>query len=162
MAMEDDFQMALCVVKVIALVVIASSLMTISSGMRGGFLGRDSSVLIDGYDGTGRIPGPGRATETSQGYFGSRFEPPVFWNLGDLSIEDSQKSMSRSMVAYNDVSDIYQAIAEAKLNPSKTATDISLLESQLKDAIDASSKKKGNFGEYRTRGTFDPNLPLPY
>jgi len=88
--MEEDLHMALCVVKVLALVVIAASLWSLSGSMGGSGFG----YATDGYSAlvepSGGLPdasylGPWGPTEGSQVGRFSNYEAPVFWNIGNIS-----------------------------------------------------------------------------
>jgi len=93
--MDEDFHMALCVIKVLALVVIASSLLSISNSLSRG-------MATDGVTGQGVnaawVPGEpnaaflgasaaGYGSVNSQAILGgfANYEPPVFYNVGDVS-----------------------------------------------------------------------------
>jgi hypothetical protein len=112
MSMEEDLHMALCVVKVIALVVIASALMSISGGLSGPSYGYASNPYLSvstsnagksfnvtpeaNNVGSSSYLGPGYGAETSQAYFSARYEPPTFWNIGDINSYESVQSAAAS------------------------------------------------------------------
>jgi hypothetical protein len=93
MSSEADLHMALCVVKVLALVVIASSLYSISNSLSRGMLtGQGVNASW--------VPGPSQSVNlgASAAGYGSvnsqygvgtgqfaNYEPPVFYNVGDVS-----------------------------------------------------------------------------
>lgn len=113
--MEEDLHMALCVVKVLALVVIASALWSMSGGAA---YMTDASAYAQGTNANSNLwLGPSAGlTETSQpaGPFGNRYEPPVFWNIGNISdYEQFQSKESRGVIGYVDKADAEQAAAEA-------------------------------------------------
>jgi hypothetical protein len=109
--MEESFHMALCVVKIIALCVIASSLWSMSSGY--GYAS-DFGTQAQAWDGSGSW-GTGAGSynvENSQailqkGGFGNRYEPPVFWNIGDLETTEAfqQNKHNLGVVSYGDSGD---------------------------------------------------------
>jgi hypothetical protein len=95
---DPDLHLALCVVKIFALLVIASSLWSISVALRPlGYLSdgtKETSVLGRSYltipqpnsgDSAAWL-GPSRNSQTSQAPFGNRYEPPVEWNSGDYNL----------------------------------------------------------------------------
>ena len=104
MSVEEDLHMALCVVKVLALVVIASSLLSISGSLSGPSLGYANNGSVTTMDsgkswnvmpgpnnlGSSAYLGPGYGGQTSQAYFSSRYEPPVWGNSMLLSEKDQQ------------------------------------------------------------------------
>lgn len=107
MSVEEDIHMALCVVKVLALVVIASSLLSISSALSSpmssyGYATNGGAVttsnagkswnVIPGPNSmaSSSYLGPGYGGQTSQAYFASRYEPPVWGNSMLLSEKDQQ------------------------------------------------------------------------
>jgi hypothetical protein len=126
MSTEEDLHMALCVVKILALVVIASSLLSISGAMSGSNMGFASdpnlsvqtSLLGRAYDvraqannvGSSAYQGPGYGGETSQAPFSNRYEAPVFWNAGDIA---SYESAQQSAAAAGPVVNAYDAPAPA-------------------------------------------------
>lgn len=106
--MEEDLHMALCVVKVLALVVIAASLWSMSgSGSSYGLFSNnqfEASVISSANDPSSpTYLGPSRATE---GSFSNRYEPPVFWNIGDINkFEEFQGAEVKNRKVYQDLAD---------------------------------------------------------
>lgn len=110
--MEEDLHMALCVVKVLALVVIAASLWSISGSVSGG---SGFGFATDGFSspvisapnnaGSASYLGPNRSFEGSapSGPFANRYEAPVFWNIGDINkYEEFQAGESKNKIKYED------------------------------------------------------------
>ncbi len=100
---EEDLHMALCIVKVVALVVIASSLWSMVSGGGYGYAS-DFGVKPSSWDGSGSYGTSAGLynVENSQailqkGGFGNRYEPPTFWNIGDLSTVDQFQHQSSNL-----------------------------------------------------------------
>jgi hypothetical protein len=96
MSSEEDLHMALCVVKVLALVVIASSLYSISNSLSRG-MATDGLFTGQGPNASW-VPGPSQSNNlgasaagygavNSQAILGgfANYEPPVFYNVGDVS-----------------------------------------------------------------------------
>lgn len=163
--MEEDLHMALCVVKVLALVVIAASLWSMSgSGSSYGLFSNnqfDASVISSANDPSSpTYLGPSRATE---GSFSNRYEPPVFWNIGDINkFEEFQGAEVKNRKVYQDLADLEIAIASAKAASASlkgqalvdNMAQIARMESNLA-ALKADGKV--NFGTFR--GNFGLTVP---
>lgn len=114
--MEEDLHMALCVVKVLALVVIASALLSISNSMGSGMMrdggsfpntepgplgnhvgvqGGPQDFIMASYNVEGDQIAVGSAP--NKGGFTDRYEPPVFWNAGDMSVYESAQQGAAAM-----------------------------------------------------------------
>lgn len=109
---EEDLHMALCIVKVIALVVIATSLWSMVSGGYG--YASDFGVVPAPWDGSGSYGSSAGlyGTENSQailqkGGFGNRYEPPVFWDIGDVTTvnEFQHQKANLGIISYSDTQD---------------------------------------------------------
>lgn len=106
MLADGDLHFALCIIKIFALLVIASALWTMSSRSRYGLATDRFGIAIEGNNvGSASYLGPGYAGSVSdqvglsggsQAPFGNRYEPPVFWNVGDLNSYESVQSTDSS------------------------------------------------------------------
>lgn len=107
---EFDVHYVLCLIKVVALVVIASSLWRISnccSKKDVGYATDRFGIAIQGnHPGSSAYLGPGYGSVqdqvgisgASQALFGNRYEPPTFWNIGDISTyEDAQHAAAPNL-----------------------------------------------------------------
>jgi len=108
MLTEDDLHFALCIVKIFALLVIASSLWSMSRSKYGMATDRFGIEIQGTNPGSSAYLGPGYGSVQDQigisgvhqAPFGNRYEPPVFWNIGDInSYESVQSADSASAMA---------------------------------------------------------------
>ncbi len=129
MSFESDMHMALCVLKIFALLVIAYSLWKVTSDNQGYYIRGKMSTASQNV-----VPGPygsslpgwgpssaglGLAVEQSQSGVGNAtfknpgYEAPVWNNTGDISTYEGQQATQAGMgiVTYNDVADAAQAAA---------------------------------------------------
>ena len=127
--MDEQLHMFMCLASALALVVIAIMLYTLVN------------MLSTGYatNGPGAwskqgvwVPGPPQSldltaaaagynvefSQPNQGSFSNRYEPPVFWNIGDINeYEKAQIAEARSAFDAIKAADAQNAAAAAAANP---------------------------------------------
>lgn len=105
---DEDLHMALCIVKVFALVVIAASLWNMSSSGYG-YASDFGTLPQSGDEANWSASQSGYQVENSQailqkGGFGNRYEAPVFWNIGDIQETDAFQKNKKNLgvIAYDE------------------------------------------------------------
>ncbi len=120
--LNDDLHLALCIVKLFALLIIASSLWSISSALSGGYGYATDKVMGSNGFSDSTTPGPlgnkvgvhggphdllmasYNTVGSSIGPFAARYEPPVFWNIGDINTyeADQQSAAAQGQINIDD------------------------------------------------------------
>lgn len=162
--MEEDLHMALCVVKVLALVVIASALWSISNSIGSGYMvgAEENSANSALWLGPGRstdMSQPGMGGQSSLAYLSNRYEPPVFWNVGDLSAYEGQQAGEAKNVIGYDGSAVAWDVLKGAAPPTKGYATNSPGFKTLGYATNSPGFK--TLG-YMDQPKVDPNIPHPY
>ena len=164
MGMEEDLHMALCVVKVLALVVIASALWSISNSVGSGYLvgAQENSANSLLYLGPGRstdMSQPGMGGQSSVAYLSNRYEAPVFWNVGDISSYEGQQAGDAKNVIGYDGSAIAWDVLKGAAPPATTEPVGYATSGPGYKTLGYATSGPG----YKTLGYMkDPNIPHPY